>query len=50
MNVELSERLDGLVSPKGICGGYAYKLIQRHNPRALTLLLNDRILVSALDG
>jgi hypothetical protein len=50
VNVELSQRLHDLIAPKGICRGYAYKLIQDDNPRALTILLNDRILKSAIDG
>jgi hypothetical protein len=50
VNPELSSRLQKLISPPGVCGGYAYKLIKEDNPAAKAILLNDRILVSALDG
>jgi hypothetical protein len=50
VNPELSSRLENLISPPGVCGGYAYKLVRDDNPAAKAILLNDRILVSALDG
>jgi hypothetical protein len=42
--------LKPLISPEGICGGYAYKLFSCENPIVLAALLNDRSFVAGVDG